>query len=336
MGSDNKRVKLEDLAKYSGVSVASVSRVINKKPVSADIVAKVGEAVAALKYEKTATLVKKKEEGNKIIALFVLDILNPFYPVLIRGIEDVVSLQGYNILLCDTRNDDPSQYERMEALIDNGTVEGVIYVPLAVDNPFRDKLIEDRFPIVFVDNIVKKEDTFTVSTDNVTGAYQAVKYLLTLGHKKIVYLAGDRKFNTEQERFGGYIKALEEANIDIDPDLIIHGEYDQQKAYEGLRNLLDNKKSFSAIFSANDIMVFGVKEALNEHGLTIPGDISVIGFDDIAISSSIGLTTFSQPAYEMGRNAAIMLIDLIHKRLRESRHVILQPTIVIRDSCKHV
>jgi len=334
MKKNRERITLEDLAKCTGVSVSSVSRVINNQSVSSEIRDKVEAAISELRYKKPNSFLSHAIGSQKFIAIFVLDILNPFYPALIKGIEDIASVQGYNIILCDTRNDDESQHKRMEALINYYSVKGIIYIPLAEENPFIDRLLQEEFPIVFVDNIINRENTCYVTSANIKGAYQAVKYLISLGHRRIVYLAGDQKFSTERERFEGYKMALNEANIAVEEELIIPGDYNLKKAYHGINEIIKKKIPFTAIFAANDIMAFGAKQALDKQNLKVPEDVSLIGFDDLEISSTILLTTFAQPAYEMGKNAALLLIDLIHGRLKPPKHIVLQPTIVIRDSCK--
>ena len=243
MQENKDRLTLEGLAKHAGVSISSVSRVINNQSVSTKIRNKVEASILELRYKKPSVFLSHALGSQKFIAIFVLDILNPFYPALIKGIEDIASVQGYNIILCDTRNDDESQHKRMETLINNHAVKGIIYVPLAEENPFIDQLLQEEFPIVFVDNIINRENTCYVTSANIKGAYQAVKYLISLGHRRIVYLAGDQKFSTERERFKGYKMALNEANIAVEEELIIPGDYNLKKAYNGINEIIKKKTS---------------------------------------------------------------------------------------------
>jgi LacI family transcriptional regulator len=149
-----------------------------------------------------------------------------------------------------------------------------------------------------------------------------------------VYIASPRYLSTENERFEGFTKALEEEGLQLNDDLILHGEYKWSTTYEEVTWLLEDESRFTAVFATSDIMAFGAKQAFEDRGLLIPDEVSIIGYDDIPFSSAISLTTISQPAYEMGRNAMHLLIDLMEKRVRTPHHIVLRPSIIIRKSCQ--
>ena len=171
-------------------------------------------------------------------------------------------------------------------------------------------------------------------SDNEEGAYQAVKYLLKLGHRCIVNLTGPPELSTEKARIAGYKRALDESEIECQEDLFVCGNYSLEGAYRAIDDLLRKNVNFSAIFATNDMMAFGAKQALEEHNKHIPNDVSLVGYDDILFSSIISLTTVSQPAYEMGRNALLLLLDLINERIATPQRIVLRPSMVIRGSCQ--
>jgi len=195
-------------------------------------------------------------------------------------------------------------------------------------------LLQEDFPLVFLDRTIENKKTNCVTSANEEGAHQAVKYLLSLGHRDIVYIAGPKYLSTERERYRGFRKGLQEEGVTHRGELVVQGEHDWNTTYGGITRLIDSGKIFTAIFASSDIMAFGAKQALEDRGFSIPDDVSIIGYDDIPFSSAISLTTISQPTYEMGRNAMHLLIDLMKKRVHSPNHIVLRPSIVIRKSCK--
>jgi LacI family transcriptional regulator len=216
-------------------------------------------------------------------------------------------------------------------------VRGLIYVSCVVQtNEVVEGLIASRFPLVFLDRIAEDKDTNVVFSDNLEGAYQAAKYLLRLGHHRIAYVAGVKTTSTERDRFKGFCRALEEEGIALDPQLVVNGEYDLEKAYEGTKALISSNVEFSAVFSSNDLMAFGVKQALEEGNLKVPDDVSIVGYDDIYLAHTISLTVIAQPIVEMGRSAMTLLLDLIDNRLVAPQSIVHRPSLIIRNSCNRL
>ena len=217
-------------------------------------------------------------------------------------------------------------------------ISGYIIIPsIGNTEHFNDMVKKSNVPIIFLDRKVDIENVNYVGSANEEGAYNATKYLIDLGHKKIVYMAGPKNISTEKERFSGFITALNENDIDFDMKKYYKvANFNFDESYKEMKEIIKSKLEFTAIFSACDIMCFGIKKAIEECGMSIPEDVSLIGYDDIPFSSIIGLTTVSSQVYEMGKNAVLALLNIITERTKENINIVLQPNIVIRNSCRRI
>ena len=328
-----KSSTIHDVAKLAGVSLSTVSRVLNDSAsVSPQTRERVEAAITELQYEKSRAEGLKPLQETNMVGLIVPDILNPFFPLLINGIEDVSKIHDYSLILCDAENDEALEGKQINTLCERG-VDGIILIP-ASGATHVEKLVKKGFPFVFLDRVVAWDGASDVTSDNAEGAYQAVKYLLKLGHQRIVLVTGPPDLSTEQARYAGIQRALAEEGIAVQEELHVCGNYKLEDAYRAVTGLLDQKIDFTAILATNDLMAFGAKKALEEHGLKIPDDISLVGYDDILFSAIISLTSVAQPTYEMGRNAMMLLLDLIHGRITTPQHIVLRPSMIIRGSCK--
>lgn len=335
-GKQQRKIRLVDIAERAGVSISSVSRMVRGvSNIDQDICRKIEAAMAELNIDRSYFSKKVSEpEEYKFVVLCIHDILEPFYPLLIRGIEEVANTHQYGIILFNMTGNSQEQCRKLKILIQTHNVKGVVYVPMESSLGFIDDLIRDRIPIVLIENIPPGLKACCVASDNRGAARSAIKYLISLGHHRIVYLAGNEQFTAEKEKYAGYCDALKDAGIPIDLSLRADGLNDFQRAYDSITAKINQGIEFTAVFCASDLMAFAAKQALEKHGFAVPGDISLMGFDDVPFSSAISLTTFSKPAYDMGRNAMMMLLDLINNRITPPKHVILQPTIKIRNSCR--
>ncbi|MBN2553851.1 MAG: LacI family DNA-binding transcriptional regulator [Spirochaetales bacterium] len=312
--------------------MATVSRVLNDEAsVSSEVREKVRDVARRLDYGKP----QRRARKTRVVGLIVPDILNPFFPLLTKGIENVSKIQGYHIIFCDSEDSLKGETENIDKLLDF-EVEGMVVVPSVGENRRIDELVTDHFPLVLLDRMINNEQSCTVSADNLEGAYQAVKYLINMGHRRILHLAGPANLNTGLDRLQGYQKALQEAGIEYDEQLVINGGFHFSEAYEETRRTAQGPLPFTAIFSANDTMAFGAFQALKEAGIDIPGKVSLVGYDDIPFASTMGLTTVAQPIYEMGRNAMIMLLDLVNERIAAPQQIVLRPSMVLRSTCQRI
>ena len=322
---------MQMVARRAGGSISTVSRVLSRE-VSVDSVIRerVETAAADLGYSK-ARDISRKPKGMRLLSLIIRDISNPFFLPLLDGIERTARLHGYNVLLCGTDGPNNLDEDGLRELMGKG-VEGIVYLE-STTLPAIDVLVGEGFPVVLLDRPLDGREVSYVDSANEDGAYQAIAYLLKLGHRRISFIFGPRNLETANQRFVGYKRALSEFGIEFDEDLVIDGEYKFDVAKRNMAALIQRGIPFTAVFSSNDLMAFGAKSALEERGRHIPDDVSLVGYDDIRLSSAIGLTTVSQPTYEMGRNAVILLIDLISGRLPQAANIILNANLVIRGSC---
>jgi DNA-binding LacI/PurR family transcriptional regulator len=330
--SNPPKPTIADVAKKARVSVSSVSRVLNQdSTVSADIRTQVEKAVAVLEYKRIR---KVSRDRKKLYALGVVvpEIENPYFLQLLKGIEGVARRHAYNLILSDSENKLEFEQEQVKQLKEKG-VDGLIVIPASSYDHSVLEIVEEGYPCVLLDRYLIGKQTNSVACDNKSGVYQAIKYLLALGHKEIVYVDGPKGISVQRDRFEGYKQAFAEAELEIKKERIIQGDFSLNSACLAMSALLEREREFTAVFASNDMMAFGALKALSAKGLRVPEDVSLMGYDDIPLCSAIGLTTVHQPSFEMGKEATILLFDLIHERVRAQQHVVLMPSLVIRDSC---
>ena len=322
-----------DVAKKAGVSPATVSRVIrNSEIVRPETAAKVQTAIDDLNYGKERAL-SQATSKEKQIAVIVPDIVDPFFSELLRGIVALARVHGYSIILCNSDYSAAVEHEYIASAVER-ELEGIILVPTSGSIALLDTLLQKSIHVMFLDRIVENDDISYVISDDKEGAYHAIKYLLDLGHKDILYLGGDREISTEKNRLAGYKKALSEAGLPIRESLIRECSFHADIIYKETQKIVRSDMSFTAVFAASDLIALSVEKALQEIGKSVPTDVSLIGYSDMPFSKFISLTTVSTPGYEMGKNAMISLMDLIEGRVEAPHKVILKPSVVFRSSCK--
>ena len=321
-----------DVARRAHVSVSSVSRVLNRDAaVSKSIRDQVEKAVADLDYKRIR---KISSDRKKLTALGVVvpEIENPYFLQLLKGIEGVARRHSYNLILSDSENRLESEQEQVKQLKERG-VDGLIVIPTSSYDHSVLEVSEEGYPCVLLDRYLIGKSTNSVTCDDRSGACQAIKYLLALGHRDIAYIDGPEGISVQRDRLEGFTRAFEEAGLEVRADRIIQGHYEMGAACSAMSALLEKDRAFTAVFASNDMMAFGALKALLARGLRVPEDVSLVGYDDIPLSSAIGLTTVYQPSFEMGKAATILLFDLMHGRVRTQQHVVLMPSLVIRESC---
>lgn len=330
---NSKKITLTYIAKKANVSVATVSRVLNgNSSVDEKIKNKINKIVNSDGYN-----VKKAVKKKQIISVIIPDITNPFFANIIEGIENTANLYGYHIILSQFKENKDLLNKYFKDITNIGIAGYIIVASTGGDEYFNDILKKADVPIIFLDRKLNIRNINYVGSDNEIGAYNATKYLIDLGHKNIIYMAGPEDISTEKERFAGFIKALNDNNIDFnEKEYKKIANFNFDESYEKMKCIIKSKLDYTAIFSACDIMCFGIKKATEEYGISIPDDISLIGYDNIPFSSMIGLTTVSSQAYEMGKNAVLSILNIISERITDKINIVLEPNIVIRNSCKKI
>lgn len=301
---------MRDVANLAGVSLSTVSVVLSGsgKYVSPEIAEKVRQAAAALDYKLPFT---KRFVQNAVAVLFP-QITSSYFSNVLTGIDEVASESNSMILYYNSN----LKFEREKecvSILKKQKITGLVLdsaCPQELEAQYLDYLREEfvarNVPVVFLGRRVSDPDFYCVYVDNYKSAYEEAEYLIGRGCKRIAYLVGDRNFPYSLERYQGYLDALRDHQIEIDESIIIQGDYSALSGYVAMASLLGRGDSFDALLSANDHMAIGAIKAIKAHGLRIPQDIAVVGFDNLSISSMIepALTTMRPPALQMGRMAA--------------------------------
>ena len=327
---------ISDVARHAGVSPATVSRVIqgapNVRPATRE---RVQRAIEELGYVPSAAAQSLRSKRTRSLALVVSDITNTFWTTIARGVEAEAQKQGYSVLLCNTDENLAKQLRYLDLLI-RQQVDGVIIAPYDSDAQHLDKLRQRNIPTVLVDRHIDGWDVDSVCGDSISGARALVRHLIGLGHSRIAVVSGPENTSTAEDRVAGYCLALTEAGLPCDPRLIVHGEFRSGMGQALTHGLLDEGLEPSAIFATNNAIAMGVIDALGERGLRIPQDIALVSFDDLPNTSHLFpfLTVVTQPAYDMGVNAAQLLLSRLNSEVElRPRHVVLPTRLVVRHSC---
>lgn len=331
-----KPVTIRDVARVAGVSQSTVSRALNASGYVSDRTRrKVLETARALGFRPNFLARSLKRKATRTLGLVIPDITNPFFPAIVRGVEDTAVRAGYSVVLTNTDNE-PERERNALAQLREKWVDGLIVVPQADAAPHLRALAAAGVPLVVIDRIPAGLDVDAVRSDNLRGAYLAVRHLLALGHRRIAHIRGPESSSTGRERQQGYRQALEEAGVPCDPALVVDGDFRFKGGLRAASLLLDRRSRPTAIFAANDLMAMGALHAAAAAGIAVPAELAVVGFDDIMPAALVSppLTTVAQATYRLGARAAELLIDRLEGRWSgPGRQVILEPELVIRSSC---
>ena len=326
---------INDVARLAGVSTMTVSRVVNSSDyVSAATRARVERAIAELGYMPNALARQLRSKRTKTIALVMADITNPFFTTVARGVEDVAGPRGFGVLFCNTDESETEEVDYVSMLIAR-QVDGVLLVPTTASSRSLALLRSRNVPVVIVDRRVRSRNVDVVRGDSEAGAYALTRHLISLGHRRIAVLAGRKAVSTSVDRVKGFKRALAEAGIEADPQLVRYGGYHQSEGYAMAHAVLGVAPAPTAIFAANNFIAVGAMRALREAGLRVPTDLSIVGFDDLPPDWSMDpfLTVVAQPAYTFGQRAAELLLERIHGEAPEaSRELVLPGELIIRRS----
>lgn len=324
-----------DVAEKAQVSIITVSRLLNNpKLVSSHTAEKITRVMEELNYQPSQiarSLVKKQ---TNIIGVIMSDIKNTFFNSWFRVVEDYAGKHGYNLLLCNT-DENPAREMKYVKLLQSQRVDGLIIIPCSEKSV--DYLLKSNLNFILVDRILCRQKTSYVSSDHYTGAFEATEHLIKLGHRKIAVLKGGGILFPDIERYKGFEDAMKTYNIDIEDKFIINCEFDETKGYNATLKLMVMNTKPTAIFSFNSKMMNGTIRAVQELGLRIPDDISLISFDQIP-----GYEIFQpkiacviQPVKSLGEKAIAALINKIKKpeKLKRTK-IILKPELNLGNSCK--
>lgn len=349
------KLKIQDIATLAGVSKATVSRVLNNKP---DVDPATRERILRIIEEQSfipSMAAAGLASGRRpLIGMLIPSFSWPLIPELMRGVADVLEDTSYELVLYSIKDTDREQdhSEVINRVLATQLTAGVLAVFPGTASQDLTRLYNQGFPVVIVDD-QRAQSTPWISIDNMTGAYMAVKHLIRLGHRRIAHIAGPPAYRASHERYEGYRKALHEFGIAPDPELTLEGDFKPPSGRACAKQFftLPPEKRPTAIFAATDEMAYGVISAAEEYGLSIPGDIALVGFDDDAPSAHVhpSLTTVRQPYYEMGEQGLKLLLSLLDtphstgsissRSIRQAgeeaspTRILLQTSLVVRASC---
>lgn len=332
--SADRSATIKDVAAHAAVSVATVSAVINEnKYVSPELAKRVQVSIATLGYQRNSFARGLKTQVSHCIGLIVPDIANPFYTNIARGVEEVAHAHNYSLILGNT-DEDAEKEKKYLQLLESKQADGLIIAVTDHSYTYLQSLPIQNLALVSVDRSLFDLGVDTVMVDNKVGAKTAIEHLLSLGHRRIGLLMGVRGIAPTEERLQGYIEALEEHNIAVDPELIVTTRPRVDGGERGARQLLSYPDRPTAIFMMDGTMVVGALQTMAQMGLRCPEDIAIASFDDFVWASVMRphLTVVDQPTYEIGRQSALLLFDRLQDRERAPQEIRLQTHLIVRES----
>lgn len=329
---------IKEVSRHANVSPSTVSRVLNgTAAVNNETKQRVLEAVEKLNYQPNAFaqgLVTNRSGG---IGVIVNEISSPYYSSIIQGIEEVIEAEDMHLLVSSGHAD--LQFERKAAdYLKQRRADALIMHLESLPDDDLIQWLEHDFsdtPVILVGRYVPELDHLCIHLDNERGGFLATQYLISQGHKRIAHISGPLAMKDSRDRLQGYRRALEEAGLNYDENFVVEANFNETGGQRAAQRLLDRNLNVSAIFSGNDQMAFGILHTLREANLTIPNDISLVGYDDVYISKYLypALTTIQQPLREMGRAAARAVIAALNHNGEEVTRK-FEPKLVVRQSVR--
>lgn len=328
-GSSN-RITMQDIARHANVSVGTVSHVINGTvPVRSAAKLRVQEAIEKLGFHPNHLSRALRTRRSNLIGMVIPDITNPFFPSVVRGVEDVAYMSSYRILLCNADNNIEKETEYLNDLC-SFMPAGIILIPT---NAYELKWTSG-FPLVCIDRQPVGWQGDSVTVDNFEGGFSAGKLLASLEHRTIGIIRGSSTVVSSNERVRGFVDALQHSNITVSPEYVQEGLFNHESGYTCAMRLLRLVPRPSAIFACSDLMALGALAAVKASKLQCPRDVSIIGYDGLSLIdyTEPPLTSISQPSYQLGYAAARLLLDRIEGDQSAPRNIVLHTELRLQDS----
>lgn len=320
-----------DVAELAGVSASTVSRFLNRTTfVAPDKSELIENAISTLGYKPSVRQGAKSVTRTMTLGVLIQSAESPFSSEILLGMEKAVTSRGYNLLIATGYWDNRAETKAMDKLMAQ-KVDGIMTLTGTLSDEQINRYAQN-IPIVSIGRQIESKQVSSMKVDNSIGAYIATNHLIQQGHKRIVHLQGIISHADAQQRLEGYKRALTDAGLTINEKLIRKGEFEMKDSFDAVCRLIKEKHSFSAIFAANDQSAYGAMQALYQHGIRVPHDVSVVGFDDLIMSSYFvpPLTTVKQPLEGFGQAAVYTLLDLINGN--KQQHRIPPVELKVRDS----
>jgi LacI family transcriptional regulator len=322
-----------EVSKAAGVSLATVSRVINKNAaVSAKTREKVEQAMLDLGYRPNTIAQSLASSKSNSVGVLVSELDSPFFGEMMSGIETELRRAGKQVIFAAGHNTEKIEKESIEFLLSRFCDALIIHVE-ETPEAYLQQLSEGKVPIYLINRVLDSMKSRCVHMNNELGGYRATKFALDNGHTQIAYIAGPQQKEDAMERLRGYQQALTESGIEFDDSLIVYGDYSEQSGSDCYKQLVDKPKTFSALICGNDEMASGAMKQARDEGVDIPNDLSIIGFDNTSFAQYLypQLTTIDNPIGQMGKMAACMVLNDVYGH----KHAIqryFEPELVKRKS----
>lgn len=329
---------IKDVAKYAGVSIATVSKYLNGGNVREENRKRLEEAIRALDFKVNDMARALKTNRTMTVGVLIPSLENIFFTSIVSNIENILIQNRYSTIICDYREDPKLEREKLGFLVGK-MVDGIIMVPHGGNIEAIQEVIEKGIPIVFIDRLIKSVQCDVVLADNLNASYDAVEQLIIRGHRRIGIICGPDSVYTTKERLKGYIRVHEDYAVDIDENLILHGNYDVESGYRLLLHFIEMENPPSAVFVTNYEMTLGAIMAINERDIKIPDQLSIIGFDNIQLAKIVkpSLSIVVQPIEQIGETAARLLLKRLNGDNEDKPSVHrLKTEILIKDSVKSI
>jgi LacI family transcriptional regulator len=326
---------IKQVAQHAGVSAATVSRALSGSAgVREPLRSRILDAARSLSYSPNRAARNLRVRSSRAVGVLIPDIENPFFTSAVCGIEDVLGKTEYSLLLANY-NEDPDQEARRLELFRAEGVCGLIFAASRTPSALYAELSKAGMALVAVSRDLPRLRIDQVTVANRDGAHAATSHLIRFGYKRIAIINGPLVFTTARDRQAGYEDALRDSGISLDGDLVINCAFKQSAGYSAMRQLLELPDRPTAIFAGSNLLTLGALQAIHERHLAIPKDIAIVGFDEMPWATSLRppLTTIAQPAFEVGRTAAELLLARVREPALPRRQVVLETQLIIRSSC---
>lgn len=332
--TENKKTTIYDIAKATGVSIATVSKVINNVGrISQNTRDKIMKAIEELQYQPSMVATALTGKLTYTVGLLIPDLSNPFFAEMARSVEDRGHELGFNLVMCSTDND-PDKVVQYIRLLKQKNVDGIILATGIKDEKVVKELISHKIPVALIARDMPALAIGTVLVEDFRGGYLATEHLVQLGHRKIAIIVEDLSITSSKERLRGYRYALEERELPFDENRVLVSDFTIEGGKALTKKLLDSADPPTAVFACNDLLAIGAIQAAREKGLKIPDNLSVVGFDNSILATIIDppLTTVAQPIQDMGHK----VMDLLYQEIQGDKHakqrIVLLPELVVRKS----
>lgn len=330
---------IKDIAKIAGVSHSTVSRALRQSSlISSETTERIRRVAQELGYRPSAAARSLKTNRTNVLGVLVSNIADPYFSELLMGIEDCAQEKDYSLFIASSRHDPDRERKIVQTMMEQRT-DGVIICSSSFSTEQGRQLLDHGFPVVVINNQAADNFHFSIYHDDMDGSRQVTRHLIELGHRRIAYMGNAHSGRTNTDRQAGFLSAMVEADLPVPDEYIIAMDVGESRSgFEAMKYFQSLAARPTAVFCFNDLMAIGALNACNAAGITVPGQISIAGFDNISYSEYTipSLTTFDQPKHSIGREAANLLFSLLDMETREwpriQNVVILKGSLLVRNS----